>query len=127
LFTFSPGITPATPAGKGSPPGRVIVEVTIPTGFPFCKKAGEPLVPKAAVVSTDNTFGKLCGWLGEAPAQFLGLDGLENQSSPNQDAVATFAGHFKSDQTPKQATVDALAKMMLLAIRTKPKTPSEDH
>jgi len=74
-----------------------------------------------------ETFGKLCRWLGEDPAQFLGLDALEKRSSPNQEAAASFAGHFKADQTPKKATVEALAKMMLLAIRTQPKTPSEER
>jgi transcriptional regulator with XRE-family HTH domain len=74
-----------------------------------------------------ETFGKLCGWLGEDPGQFLGLTDLEKRSDPSHEAVATFAGHFKSDQTPTQATVEALAKMMLLASRAQPNTPTEDR
>jgi len=74
-----------------------------------------------------ETFGKLCGWLGEDPAQFLGLTGLEKRPYPTEEAVATFAGHFKADQTPKKATVQALAKMMLLASRTQPDNSAEDR
>ena len=73
-----------------------------------------------------DTFGKLCKWLGEDPKQFLGLDALETHPSPEREAVAVFAGHFRSDQTPKKATVEALARMILLASRSQPKTPAED-
>lgn len=73
-----------------------------------------------------DTFGKLCKWLGEDPRQFLGFDELEKPRSLESEAVAVFAGHFKSDQTPKKATVEALARMMLLASRSQPKTPAED-
>jgi transcriptional regulator with XRE-family HTH domain len=72
-----------------------------------------------------ETFGKLCRWLGEDPRQFLGLDALERRPSQESEPVAIFAGHFRSDQTPKKATVDALARMMLLASRSQPRTPSE--
>lgn len=73
-----------------------------------------------------DTFGKLCGWMGEDPRQFLGLEGLEKHTSQESGPVVVFAGHFKSDQTPKKATVEALAGMMLLASRFQPKTPPED-
>ena len=73
-----------------------------------------------------DTFGKLCTWLGEDPKQFLGLDALERHPSPEESAVAVYAGHFRSDQTPKKATVEALARMMLLASLSQPKTPAED-
>jgi hypothetical protein len=72
-----------------------------------------------------DTFGKLCKWLGEDPIEFLGLDALERRASPESEPVAIFAGHFRSDQTPKKATVEALARMMLLASRSQPKTPDE--
>lgn len=72
-----------------------------------------------------DTFGKLCRWLGEDPRQFLGLDAVGASGLPESEAVAIFAGHFRSDQTPKKATVEALAKMMLLASRSQPKTPTE--
>ena len=72
-----------------------------------------------------DTFGKLCKWLGEDPREFLGLDTLEPPASPENEPVAIFAGHFRSDQTPKKATVEALARMMLLASRSQPKTPDE--
>ena len=72
-----------------------------------------------------DTFGKLCRWLGEDPRQFLGFDTLEKHSSQESEPVAVFAGHFRSDQTPKKATVEALARMMLLASRSQPKAPAE--
>jgi len=72
-----------------------------------------------------ETFGKLCKWLGEDPRQFLGLDALAEPGSPESEAVAVFAGHFRSDKTPKKATVEALARMMLLASRSQPRDPAE--
>jgi hypothetical protein len=67
-----------------------------------------------------ETFGKLCSWLGKDANEFLGLNSLQGRSSPDQAVVATFAGHFKADRTPHPETVQALAKMMLLASRAQP-------
>jgi transcriptional regulator with XRE-family HTH domain len=73
-----------------------------------------------------ETFGKLCDWLGENPAAFLGLKELQQNAPSNQTAV-TFAGHFKSDRTPNLQTVEALAKMMLLASRSQPNTEEPEN
>jgi transcriptional regulator with XRE-family HTH domain len=68
-----------------------------------------------------ETFGRICVWLEENPASFLGIKDLQRNDLTSQTA-ATFAGHFKSDRTPNLETVQALAKMMLLASRSQPET-----
>lgn len=68
-----------------------------------------------------ETFGKLCKWLGVDPGTFLGFE--RNQSSRSSQVVSldtpiSLSAHFRADQTPEPATVDALAKMILLAVRS---------
>jgi len=67
-----------------------------------------------------ETFGKICVWLKKDPAEFLGFDiGLRKVAS-TEKPVSTIAAHFKADQTPKPATVKALAQMVLIAMSTQP-------
>ena len=67
-----------------------------------------------------GTFGKLCCWLQIDPAEFLGT-ALEHLKKPSPGkALSVIAAHFKSDQTPKPETVQALAQMVLTAMATQP-------
>lgn len=62
-----------------------------------------------------QTFGKVCKWLGVDPRPFLGLKSkLEVREEP---AVYQVSAHLRADQNPKPETVNALAKMILLAAR----------
>lgn len=64
-----------------------------------------------------ETFGKLCTWLNVDPAQFLGFKKDTAQKSGNEN-VLTIGAHFRADKTPKPATVNALAKMILIAMKS---------
>lgn len=66
-----------------------------------------------------ETFGKLCRWMGIDPGGFLGFDSDESQRAQStSDAPISLSAHLRTDRTPVPATVNALAKMILLAIRS---------
>lgn len=70
-----------------------------------------------------TTFGKICKWLKVDPGSFLGFEPKEEVpkawSSEEKDPDMLFvSAHLKVDQIPKKETIDALAKMILLATRT---------
>ena len=68
-----------------------------------------------------ETFGKLCKWLGVDPGTFLGFESEHSTRSPqaaSPDTPISLSAHFRADQTPEPATVNALAKMILLAVRS---------
>ena len=72
-----------------------------------------------------STFGKLCHWLEVEPGSFLGFETTRRQEAP-----LTVSAHLKADQAPKQATVNALAQMILFASRRQPgpkETPADDN
>lgn len=55
-----------------------------------------------------DTFGKVCGWLGDDPATYLGLS--------HQTQHARLAQvHFKKGDAIEQDTAEALGRMILLA------------
>jgi len=67
-----------------------------------------------------ETFGKLCNWLKIDPGSFLGFRpdaGQPAQLTQSEPAISLSA-HFRADRTPEPATVNALAKMILLAVRS---------
>lgn len=66
-----------------------------------------------------ETFGKLCSWLSIDPGRFLGYKKEKATPGPISEPLSIGA-HFKADKTPKQETVTALAKMLLLAMRSQP-------
>jgi hypothetical protein len=73
-----------------------------------------------------ETFGKICSWLKTDPAVFLGIarpseagEDPEAERSP----VLTVSVHFRADQTPKPETVQALAQMVLYAMKSQPRAP----
>lgn len=68
-----------------------------------------------------ETFGKLCNWLGIDPGTFLGFEPEQSTHSTqvaSRDTPISLSAHFRADQTPEPATVSALAKMILLAVRS---------
>ena len=59
-----------------------------------------------------STFGKICRWLGEDPGSFLGFEPRVSDEGPTPLQASA---HLKADKTPQPATVQALARMILLA------------
>lgn len=55
-----------------------------------------------------ETFGKICAWLGEDPATFLGL-------APAPSLAAKAQVHFKKETAIRQESAKALSDMILLA------------
>jgi DNA-binding Xre family transcriptional regulator len=71
-----------------------------------------------------ETFGKLCRWLEVDPGSFLGFQPKVGTSA-NEPPLTSISVHCKTDQTPQPATVQALAQMMLLALKMQPTTDIE--
>jgi transcriptional regulator with XRE-family HTH domain len=73
-----------------------------------------------------ETFGKICRWLKLDPSVFLGT-GQPPASTDilggNVTPLFTISAHFRADQTPLHATVQALAQMVLFAMRAQPRNP----
>jgi transcriptional regulator with XRE-family HTH domain len=66
------------------------------------------------------TYAKICDWLKVDPGTFLGFDpsaSTQESTKPEQRAPLLVSAHFRADRTPKPETVNALAKMILLAVR----------
>jgi len=57
------------------------------------------------------TFGKLCNWLELDPKSFLGME----EARLVTDQGVAMSAHFKADRNPQEATIKALAQMLLLA------------
>jgi transcriptional regulator with XRE-family HTH domain len=55
-----------------------------------------------------ETFGKICGWLNEDPAAYLGL-------RPASQGASSARVHFKKGTAIKQDSAKALSEMILLA------------
>jgi transcriptional regulator with XRE-family HTH domain len=58
------------------------------------------------------TFGKLCRWLQLDPKSFLGF---KEHDLAGAGAGVAMSAHFKADRNPQEATIRALAQMLLLA------------
>jgi transcriptional regulator with XRE-family HTH domain len=69
-----------------------------------------------------ETFGKLCKWLDLDPGSFLGFEREAGTASPEAtlQTPVSLSAHFRADRTPEQATVNALAKMILMAVHSQP-------
>jgi transcriptional regulator with XRE-family HTH domain len=72
-----------------------------------------------------DTFGKICQWLQIDPGSFLGFESKEDRGPEPSEAPISVGAHFKAEQNPQSATVQALAQMMILAMRTQPRQPGE--
>jgi transcriptional regulator with XRE-family HTH domain len=68
------------------------------------------------------TFGKLCQWLEVDPSSFLGIEEKERTRS-HSTGLFSVSAHFKADRTAKQATINALAQMLVLAANSLIKEP----
>ena len=66
-----------------------------------------------------ETFGRLCSWLKVNPGDFLGIE--PSPEIPSQEPSHTVIdAHLKFEKTPKAETVQALVRMILLALATQP-------
>lgn len=70
-----------------------------------------------------ETFGKICKWLGLDPGSFLGFQTSEPRAGLPQAnlSITEIASHFRADQVSQQETVQALARMVLLAMTMQPR------
>jgi len=66
-----------------------------------------------------ETFGKICRWLEIEPGQFLGFEAKTHPAASGTEPIEISA-HFRADATPKPETVQALAKMLLFAMKNQP-------
>jgi transcriptional regulator with XRE-family HTH domain len=55
-----------------------------------------------------DTFGKICSWLGDDPALYLGVQ-------QTHDTVAKAQVHFKKKDAITQKTAEALSEMIMFA------------
>lgn len=62
-----------------------------------------------------ETFAKLCGWMAKDPKVYLGL-GSSVPAQTHAPKMETIGVHMKVDRQPQEATVRALAKMILYAV-----------
>lgn len=56
-----------------------------------------------------ETFSKICAWLGDDPAVFLGFNSVQVSSAPRAQV------HFKKGSAIEPDTAKALSEMILLA------------
>ena len=73
-----------------------------------------------------ETFGKLCHWLVLDPGSFLGFEPKQDGGAESATPFTSVSAHYKTDQNPQPATVQALAQMMMLAMRMQPDGPAEN-
>lgn len=75
-----------------------------------------------------ETFGKVCGWLGIEPGDFLGFDPARRASGA--DAVTEppvrISAHFRIDKLPLPETASALARMLLFVAEREASGEFED-
>jgi DNA-binding Xre family transcriptional regulator len=64
------------------------------------------------------TFGKICKWLGVNPGSFLGFETDQKDDMGGGNQPLFVSAHLRADRTPKPATVNALAQMILYAARS---------
>ena len=62
-----------------------------------------------------DTFGKICRWLEVDPGDFLGRPSQQTAPSP---AETTISAHFKAEKLPEPETLKALARMLLLIVKS---------
>lgn len=74
-----------------------------------------------------ETFGKLCRWLQVDPGSFLGFEAKHQHEARPEPPLMFMSAHYKTDHNPQQETVQALARMMVLAMRMQPEGPLEQR
>jgi transcriptional regulator with XRE-family HTH domain len=70
-----------------------------------------------------TTFGKICHWLKADPGDFLGF--TQNKPAEESDGMAKLSAHFRADRMPQRETIQAIAQMITLALKTQPQAQSE--
>lgn len=70
-----------------------------------------------------ETFGKLCRWLQIDPGLFLGFEHKREPEAQPEPPLVYMSAHYKTDHNPQPETVQALARMMMLARRMQPEGP----
>jgi hypothetical protein len=70
-----------------------------------------------------TTFGKICRWMEVDPASFLDYRRPNPSASAADDVVqpVQISAHLRVDQTPKPETIQALSKMILIALKRQEK------
>jgi transcriptional regulator with XRE-family HTH domain len=70
-----------------------------------------------------TTFAKICRWLDVDPGEFLGFErkGVTPGPRGTDSSAVLISAHLRADQTPTQDTVQALARMILLAAKRQPR------
>ncbi len=72
-----------------------------------------------------TTFGKICKWLEVDPGSFLDFRRPDSSSgaAESDDMVQPIqiSAHLRVDQTPKPETIEALSKMILIALQKQEK------
>jgi transcriptional regulator with XRE-family HTH domain len=63
-----------------------------------------------------DTFGKICRWLEIDPGDFLGRP--TQQAAVAASAETTISAHFKAEKLPEPETLKALARMLLLIVKS---------
>lgn len=71
---------------------------------------------EAGRVPDVETFGKICKWLGTDPGVYLGFTS-ESDNAAVEASLLTISAHFKADATPNLETANALAHMIMVAVR----------
>ena len=69
-----------------------------------------------------DTFGKICGWLQIDPGDFLGRPTQQAAAAPRE---TTISAHFKAEKLPEPETLKALARMLLLIVKSESARPVE--
>lgn len=112
--------------------GRAVAKLTLTNLGPLVRErrgrrnlretAAEIGIGPATLMRVENgrvpdvgTFGKICMWLGEDPGAFLGFT-TGREGSTVVEGPIEFSAHLRADRTSQPATVDALARMIQLAI-----------
>jgi len=68
-----------------------------------------------------ETFGKVCKWLNVDPGSFLGFDSPSTDGQDAQGDLTSISAHFRADRNPQPATVQAIAQMVMLALKNQPR------
>ena len=70
-----------------------------------------------------DTFAKICGWLQVDPGEFLGRP---SQQPGAVQAEIAISAHFKTEKLPEPATLNALARMLLLIVKNESSQAAEN-
>jgi len=63
-----------------------------------------------------ETFGRVCKWLNIDPGSFLGFESASQKTT--EGGFALVSAHFRADRNPQPLTVQAIAQMVMLAMKS---------